>query len=268
MSGRPAVTSAVTSAVSERDLHVQTLAEGQLAPAALLTAASVHRNMVPSNLIEATFQQVGRSRTRSEPGQNRPPSNHLSAPQYKTDLLPVLKVPARTVQPSFVYVVPDESDPNGRTVYLELTPPPEVIYRTSPGSSQQMNVLGIVVFSATMGESVQGSEVRGQGSGVRGPPTGTSKRLCWCSCRSAPGPDGRARSSSGQRVSVHQRVRDEDHQRRRLVRRLLLCRAPPTAPPTSGPRGKSLDFHQVPYLGTGRWGGLGAELAISTGSHP
>lgn len=135
--------------------------------------------MVPSNLIEATFQQVGRSRTRSEPGQNRPPSNHLSAPQYKTDLLPVLKVPARTVQPSFVYVVPDESDPNGRTVYLELTPPPEVIYRTSPGSSQQMNVLGIVVFSATMGESVQGSEVRGQGSGVRllGPVNGCAGAL-------------------------------------------------------------------------------------------
>ncbi|MED6278038.1 Excitatory amino acid transporter 5 [Characodon lateralis] len=85
------------------------------------------RNMVPSNLIEATFQQ------------------------YKTDLIPILKVPARTIQPNFVYVVPDDSDPKGRTVYLELTPPPDVIYKTSPGSSQQMNVLGIVIFSATMG---------------------------------------------------------------------------------------------------------------------
>ncbi|XP_059923234.1 excitatory amino acid transporter 5 isoform X2 [Gadus macrocephalus] len=85
------------------------------------------RNMVPSNLIEATFQQ------------------------YKTDLLPILKLPARTVKPNFVYVVPDDSDPSGRTVYLELTPPPEIHYKTSPGSSQQMNVLGIVIFSATMG---------------------------------------------------------------------------------------------------------------------
>ncbi|XP_075935360.1 excitatory amino acid transporter 5-like [Anarhichas minor] len=85
------------------------------------------RNMVPSNLIEATFQQ------------------------YKTDLIPILKVQARTVQPNFVYVFPDESDPKGRTVYLELTPPPDVTYKTSPGSSQQMNVLGIVIFSATMG---------------------------------------------------------------------------------------------------------------------
>ncbi|CAL8251891.1 unnamed protein product [Merluccius merluccius] len=85
------------------------------------------RNMVPSNLIEATFQQ------------------------YKTDLVPILKLPTRTIQPNFVYVVPDDSDPSGRTVYLELTPPPEVQYKTSPGSSQQMNVLGIVIFSATMG---------------------------------------------------------------------------------------------------------------------
>ncbi|XP_034440152.1 excitatory amino acid transporter 5 isoform X2 [Hippoglossus hippoglossus] len=85
------------------------------------------RNMVPSNLIEATFQQ------------------------YKTDLIPILKVPTRTVQPNFVYLVPDENDPKGRTVYLELTPPPEITYKTKPGSSQQMNVLGIVIFSATMG---------------------------------------------------------------------------------------------------------------------
>ncbi|KAL6108557.1 uncharacterized protein ACO6RY_19061 [Pungitius sinensis] len=85
------------------------------------------RNMVPSNLIEATFQQ------------------------YKTDLIPVLKVPAITVQPNFVYVIPDDSNPKGQIVYLELTPPPDVTYKTSPGSSQQMNVLGIVIFSATMG---------------------------------------------------------------------------------------------------------------------
>lgn len=81
-----------------------------------------------------------------------PSSNDPSSPQYKTDLIPILKVPTRTVLPNFVYVVPDESGPEARTVYLELTPPPEIMYKTSPGSSQQMNVLGIVVFSATMGE--------------------------------------------------------------------------------------------------------------------
>lgn len=117
--------------------------------------------MVPSNLIEATFQQVSQqpdtfttnTDDRFFNSTNFPSSNKPTVfPQYKTDLVPILKVPTRTVQPNFVYVVPDESDPKGRTVYLELTPPPEIMYKTSPGSSQQMNVLGIVIFSATMGE--------------------------------------------------------------------------------------------------------------------
>lgn len=63
-------------------------------------------------------------------------------------------------------------------MYLELTPPPEVTYKTSPGSSQQMNVLGIVVFSATMGESCWASSrdpsPSGSRSGVRGRGSGTS----------------------------------------------------------------------------------------------
>uniref|UniRef100_A0A3Q3K8Q5 Amino acid transporter n=1 Tax=Monopterus albus TaxID=43700 RepID=A0A3Q3K8Q5_MONAL len=71
--------------------------------------------------------------------------------QYKTHLIPILKVPTRTFQPNFVYIIPDEGDHTGRRVYLELTPAPEVMYTESPGTSQQMNVLGIVVFSATMG---------------------------------------------------------------------------------------------------------------------
>uniref|UniRef100_A0A3P9LXZ4 Amino acid transporter n=1 Tax=Oryzias latipes TaxID=8090 RepID=A0A3P9LXZ4_ORYLA len=80
------------------------------------------------------------------------PCNQLAVSlQYKTDLIPILKVPTRTIAPNFVYIIPDDSNPNGRTVYLELTPPPEVMYKTSPGTSQQMNVLGIVIFSATMG---------------------------------------------------------------------------------------------------------------------
>ena len=34
---------------------------------------------------------------------------------------------------------------------LDLTPPPEVVYKSEPGTSDGMNVLGIVIFSATMG---------------------------------------------------------------------------------------------------------------------
>lgn len=114
--------------------------------------------MVPSNLIEATFQQVRPTKTPLGITQrliNQLTNRLVVLLQYKTDLIPIIKVPGRTVQPNFVYVVPDEADegdPKGRTVYLELTPAPEVTYRMSPGSSQQMNVLGIVVFSATMGE--------------------------------------------------------------------------------------------------------------------
>uniref|UniRef100_A0AAY4ETZ4 Amino acid transporter n=1 Tax=Denticeps clupeoides TaxID=299321 RepID=A0AAY4ETZ4_9TELE len=85
------------------------------------------RNMIPSNLIEATFQQ------------------------YKTDLIPQLKATAKTIQPSFVYIVPGDENSKGQSVLLELTPPPEIHYKTLPGSSPQMNVLGIVIFSATMG---------------------------------------------------------------------------------------------------------------------
>ncbi|XP_042622948.1 excitatory amino acid transporter 5-like isoform X1 [Cyprinus carpio] len=85
------------------------------------------RNMIPSNLIEATFQQ------------------------YKTDIIPIMKTPVNTGRPNFVYLMPDEENPKGRTVLLELTPPPDIEYKTRPSSSQQMNVLGIVIFSATMG---------------------------------------------------------------------------------------------------------------------
>ncbi|XP_015220952.1 excitatory amino acid transporter 5-like [Lepisosteus oculatus] len=90
------------------------------------------RNMFPANLIEATFQQ------------------------YRTQLVPVLR-PASSgritgVSPNYVYFVPDETNPNmGRPVFLELTPSPQVDYKSIPGSSKGMNVLGVVIFSATIG---------------------------------------------------------------------------------------------------------------------
>ncbi|KAF4083363.1 hypothetical protein AMELA_G00140470 [Ameiurus melas] len=85
------------------------------------------RNMIPSNLIEATFQQ------------------------YKTNLIPVIQTPDNNKQHNFVYLMPDEDHPKGHTVLLDLTPPPDIHYKIYPGSSHQMNVLGIVIFSATMG---------------------------------------------------------------------------------------------------------------------
>uniref|UniRef100_A0A8D0FWD0 Amino acid transporter n=1 Tax=Strix occidentalis caurina TaxID=311401 RepID=A0A8D0FWD0_STROC len=90
------------------------------------------RNMFPSNLIEASFQQ------------------------YRTVLVPVVKSPSFPKIPgkslSFIYFAPDDENPEiHRPVFLELTPAPEMTYRTMPGTSNEMNVLGIVIFSATIG---------------------------------------------------------------------------------------------------------------------
>ncbi|KAM3852443.1 LOW QUALITY PROTEIN: excitatory amino acid transporter 5-like [Vipera latastei] len=90
------------------------------------------RNMFPSNLVEASFQQ------------------------YRTVLVPVLKSPGVPKKAgtslSFIYLVPDPGNPEiQRPVLLEITPSPEMIYEALPGNNNEMNVLGIVLFSATVG---------------------------------------------------------------------------------------------------------------------
>ncbi|XP_054835433.1 excitatory amino acid transporter 5-like [Eublepharis macularius] len=90
------------------------------------------RNMFPSNLIEASFQQ------------------------YRTVLVPVAKasgfpkIPLKSL--NYVYFAPDAENPKvHQPVLLEITPSPEMTYRTLPGTNSEMNVLGIVIFSATIG---------------------------------------------------------------------------------------------------------------------
>ncbi|OCU00619.1 excitatory amino acid transporter 5 isoform X2 [Xenopus laevis] len=90
------------------------------------------RNMFPANLIEASFQQ------------------------YRTILVPVVKT--QTIPKSsgksinFLYFAPDDINPLiHRPVILEVTPSPDIRYKTLPGTSTEMNVLGIVIFSATIG---------------------------------------------------------------------------------------------------------------------
>ncbi|XP_056446825.1 solute carrier family 1 member 8b isoform X2 [Gadus chalcogrammus] len=87
------------------------------------------RNMIPSNLIEATFQQ------------------------YRTDLIPIVQTDSgKESQANYVYVMPDYHNPQlGHPVFLEITPAPNIKYKIIPGNSKGMNVLGIVIFSATMG---------------------------------------------------------------------------------------------------------------------
>ncbi|KAF7659880.1 hypothetical protein LDENG_00291760 [Lucifuga dentata] len=87
------------------------------------------RNMIPSNLIEVTFQQ------------------------YKTELVPIVQNSnIKESQANYVYVMPDYHNPKlGHPVFLEITPAPDIKYKIVPSSSKGMNVLGIVIFSAAMG---------------------------------------------------------------------------------------------------------------------
>ncbi|XP_005151196.1 excitatory amino acid transporter 5 [Melopsittacus undulatus] len=89
------------------------------------------RNMFPANLVEATFKQ------------------------YRTKSIPIIKPnkasSESTTRRIIIYGVQDENGSNVQNFALDITPPPEVIYKSEPGTSDGMNVLGIVIFSATMG---------------------------------------------------------------------------------------------------------------------
>ncbi|XP_041417422.1 excitatory amino acid transporter 5 isoform X2 [Xenopus laevis] len=90
------------------------------------------RNMFPSNLVEATFKQ------------------------YRTKNVPVLKpvraFPSEGFTHRFViYGIRDENGSHIQNFALDITPSPDVVYKSEPGTSEGMNVLGIVIFSATMG---------------------------------------------------------------------------------------------------------------------
>ncbi|XP_008137517.2 excitatory amino acid transporter 5 isoform X1 [Eptesicus fuscus] len=98
----------------------------------LILPLVVSRNMFPANLVEAAFKQ------------------------YRTKTTPVVKPPkvASEEAPSqriLIYEVQEENGSHIQHFALDLTPPPEVIYKSEPGTSDGMNVLGIVMFSATMG---------------------------------------------------------------------------------------------------------------------
>uniref|UniRef100_A0A452RMX0 Amino acid transporter n=1 Tax=Ursus americanus TaxID=9643 RepID=A0A452RMX0_URSAM len=90
------------------------------------------RNMFPANLVEATFKQ------------------------YRTKTTPVIKSPKMTSEEApprqiLIYGVQEENGSRVQNFALDLTPPPEVVYKSEPDTIDGMNVLGIVIFSATMG---------------------------------------------------------------------------------------------------------------------
>ncbi|XP_053325461.1 excitatory amino acid transporter 5 isoform X2 [Spea bombifrons] len=90
------------------------------------------RNMFPSNLVEATFKQ------------------------YRTKNVPVVRSGKTGSSESIthrilIYGIQDENGSHIQNFALDITPSPDVIYKSEPGTSEGMNVLGIVIFSATMG---------------------------------------------------------------------------------------------------------------------
>ncbi|XP_060940443.1 solute carrier family 1 member 7a [Limanda limanda] len=93
------------------------------------------RNMFPANLVQATFQQY---RTQRVP--------ELIPKPTLAQLLD-----EATTRRIYIYGIQDDNGTDIQNFSLDLTPPPDVIMKTSPGTSEGMNVLGIVIFSATMG---------------------------------------------------------------------------------------------------------------------
>ncbi|KAM4641584.1 excitatory amino acid transporter 5 isoform 2-T2 [Discoglossus pictus] len=88
------------------------------------------RNMFPSNLVEATFKQ------------------------YRTKNVPVVKAGKSSdsiTHRILIYGIQDENGSHIQNFALDITPSPDITYRSEPGTSDGMNVLGIVIFSATMG---------------------------------------------------------------------------------------------------------------------
>uniref|UniRef100_A0AAQ6IVM8 Amino acid transporter n=1 Tax=Anabas testudineus TaxID=64144 RepID=A0AAQ6IVM8_ANATE len=81
------------------------------------------RNMFPSNLVQATFQQPTVSQAQAESTSRR----------------------------VLIYGIQDDNGTDIQNFALDLTPPPDVLIHTQEGTSDGMNVLGIVIFSATMG---------------------------------------------------------------------------------------------------------------------
>lgn len=86
----------------------------------------------------------------------------LPFPQYRTNSVPIMTTQKTTVSPgltesttrrALIYGIQDDNGTDIQNFQLDLTPPPDVVFRTLPGTSEGMNVLGIVIFSATMGNN-------------------------------------------------------------------------------------------------------------------
>lgn len=95
-----------------------------------------------------TFMQVF-SASLSVPWQQyRTSSEHIVKPK------PTVSQAQSTTRRTLIYGIQDDNGTDIQNFALDLTPPPDVLIRTREGTSDGMNVLGIVIFSATMGKNL------------------------------------------------------------------------------------------------------------------
>ncbi|XP_047192960.1 solute carrier family 1 member 7b [Scophthalmus maximus] len=116
------------------------------------------RNMFPSNLVQATFQQVrasnlGHKCTSLSASVSIPWQQYRTSSEYIVKPKPTMSQTQSesTTRRALIYGIQDDNGTDIQNFALDLTPPPDVLIRTREGTSDGMNVLGIVIFSATMG---------------------------------------------------------------------------------------------------------------------
>lgn len=127
--------------------------------------------MFPANLVQATFQQVRHHAARSDtkPAAFKRKLNasficfcflflffygqqYRTSSQYIVKPKPTVSQSESTTRRALIYGIQDDNGTDIQNFALDLTPPPDVLIRTREGTSDGMNVLGIVIFSATMGK--------------------------------------------------------------------------------------------------------------------
>uniref|UniRef100_A0A672G9I9 Amino acid transporter n=1 Tax=Salarias fasciatus TaxID=181472 RepID=A0A672G9I9_SALFA len=99
------------------------------------------RNMFPANLVQATFQKCIFT----------PCQQYRTSTEYRLKPKPTVAQSESTTRRALIYGIQDDNGTDIQNFALDLTPPPDVLIKTREGTSDGMNVLGIVIFSATMG---------------------------------------------------------------------------------------------------------------------
>lgn len=83
-----------------------------------------------------------------------PWQQYRTSSEYIVKPKPTMSQAQSTTRRTLIYGIQDDNGTDIQNFALDLTPPPDVLIRTREGTSDGMNVLGIVIFSATMGKNL------------------------------------------------------------------------------------------------------------------